>query len=211
MIRIYSRELIPNKEQKHYLQNVMRLKPNELFQIFNESGAYEMKAHSWELGAQIRQAQSLPIKALAFALIKPNRLSMLIEKAIEVGATHLFPLTTQRTQMHSFKKDRIEKIIIEATEQCGRLSPAICYEPQTLEQFLTSPPLDVSWFFGDFEGGDKRIGPPNYGFIVGPEGGFSPSEIETLRAVATGIRLSPHVLRAETAAIVGMCFFSPVA
>lgn len=203
MIRIYSKDLTVSKDQRHYLLKVMRLNPNDIFHIFNQTGEYEITAHTWEIGSKIRTIEKLPIRALAFSLIKPTRLSFLIEKSVEVGVTHLFPLITQHGQVSSFKKERFEKIIIEATEQCGRLSPPECYDPIKLKDFIANPTLSTTWFFGDFEAESTAM-PKDYGMIIGPEGGFSNDEITLLRQHAKGVLLSSHILRAETAAIVGL-------
>ena len=80
-----------------------------------------------------------------------------------------------------------------------------CFDIQTLKDFLEKLPLDIQWYFGDFEGSNK-VEVKEYGFIVGPEGGFSKDELELLKNHAKGVKLSDNILRAETAAIVSMSF-----
>ena len=204
MVRIYSKDLTVSKEQKHYLLNVMRLKSNDVFNIFNETGEYEMTLDHG-IGKKIKEPQPILIKALAFGTIKPHRLRFLLEKSVELGVTHLFPLKTQHSQFTVFKKDRFEKHMIEAVEQCGRIDIPQCFEIQSLTSFIEAFPLSVSWYFGDFEGNHK-VDTKEYGFIVGPEGGFSKDEIDLLRQHTKGVQLSKTILRAETAALVSMTF-----
>lgn len=219
-----------SKEQAHYLTNVMRLKEGDVFHIFNENGEYEMTAHSWTVGNKVKEFIKTPTKALAFSLIKSHRMNTMIEKVVEMGATHLYPLTSQHSQFPTFKKERYEKIIIEAAEQCGRLDLPICFETQPLKKFLaefviasetkqSSPELrldhvavarddggNIDWFFGDFEGTHKITSSQGYGIIIGPEGGFSKDEITLLQQHCKGVKLHNNILRAETAAIIGMNF-----
>ncbi|USO02103.1 MAG: 16S rRNA (uracil(1498)-N(3))-methyltransferase [Alphaproteobacteria bacterium] len=232
MIRIYAKDLLTlSKEQKHYLKNVMRLKKGDIFRVFNETGEFEMEMETYICGRKMREFQTPPTKALAFVLIKPNRLSFLIEKAVELGATHLYPLTSQHCQFSHFKHERYEKIITESVEQCGRMDIPALAPLQTLKHFIESVgrhhevcnadrgdpkwmaacsasarhdnTLCIPWFFGDFEG-QNTTSNKEYGIIIGPEGGFSKEEIQMLRIYTTGIKLHENILRAETAALKGL-------
>jgi 16S rRNA (uracil1498-N3)-methyltransferase len=97
----------------------------------------------------------------------------------------------------------------EAAEQCGRLTVPEIRELTPLSHL--QPTLDVL-LFGDetFSGIPishiKRDPEKTYGFFVGPEGGFTPRERDFLRAHAQGVTLNTNILRAETAALVGISY-----
>lgn len=99
--------------------------------------------------------------------------------------------------------------VIEAVEQSRRLTIPTVNPLISLEALLKTWPADRILLFGD----ETLTAPPlapdpshSYGFLVGPEGGFSAREFALLRAhpQAKGVTLSPHILRAETAALAGL-------
>lgn len=148
---------------------------------------------------------------LAPAIPFMSHLDFLIEKGTELGADAFWLYPSERSQTISKERlTRLESILIAALKQSGRL-----YLPR-LELFpsLNKVPLtDADYYFGDLE--KEAIYPhkPISGqtvFFVGPEGGFTIDETLFLKKhfKATGIKLSPNILRAETAAIVGAAFFS---
>jgi len=139
---------------------------------------------------------------------------MLIEKATELGVTKLLPVLTERTQTRRANIDRIQAQAVEAAEQCERLSVPEVMPLTTLPELLATWPAHRKLWYGDETGHGEFAttaftnAAPDcaHGIIIGPEGGFSPSELEFLKnhPFSYGIGLGPRILRAETAAIVAL-------
>ncbi len=81
-----------DKSQSHYLSKVMRIKTNESFSLFNQSGEWEAKVLDIDKGIiefivvkKLRSAENEKEIWLAFAPIKLNYLNLMIQKATEIG------------------------------------------------------------------------------------------------------------------------------
>jgi len=150
---------------------------------------------------------------LGVALFKWPRFEWMLEKITELGVTRLIPLDCERSVIKvsdwDKKSDRLEKIIVEASRQSLNPCPPTLEKPQKLTDFLKLIPRQNLFFahLGDYptlaELGTKLEG--DIAFVIGPEGGFSPNEVELLSQNASPISLGHTVLRAETAAIACAC------
>lgn len=216
--------------QSHYVRNVLRLSDGSLVRIFNP-GSGEWLAElcfqgkkSTEVKAKEQLRAPLPqIAALAlyFSPIKKERQDWMIEKAVELGVTHFYPIFMQRSVVRDINLDRTRLHIIEASEQCERLDIPEIAAPQTLTSFLKrAPPHSplyaalerreipslrdvVSHRFPAVPAADRSL-------LVGPEGGFSDEEMDQISRQVDFIPVSfgPRILRAETAALYGLSILS---
>lgn len=208
----------PPREVSHRLLSVLRLAPGEIVGLFNGrdgewSAVLEAAGKRDVRLSLIRRLKDQPPESelrLCFAPIKQPRIDWLIEKATELGATHLCPVITRRTQVPKLRPERLEAIAVEAAEQCERLSVPVIEEPVALERLLASWPADRPLLFCD-ERGDapllSAVAPPApLGILVGPEGGFAPEETAALRERngVIAVSLGPRILRAETAALAAL-------
>lgn len=211
-----------NTDTTHYIGQVMRRKSGDDIILFNGHDG-EWRADILSLtkkGVQlICREQTRPQKfcqplALCFALIKRDHQDYLIQKASEVGVTHFFPLITQNCSIRSANLNRMQAIAREAAEQCDRLDVPTIAAPQNLtaclEHIATSHALFACLEAGQTQpiASGLKSAPPEVTptFLVGPEGGFTPSERELILrhpSVVT-ISLGPRLLRADTAAIVAL-------
>lgn len=204
----------------HYLANVMRLKIGDPVLLFdNISGEWlttakmiGKKSISFVVERQMREIESVPDLWICFAPIKKVRMDWVIEKACELGASHLQPVVTERTIIDKIKPDRLTAQIIEACEQCGRTSLPSLGAPVKLPALLRDWPQERRLLFADENGGvpmPQSQAPPPAALLVGPEGGFTQKERELLNAhsAVKAISLGPRILRAETAAISGMALW----
>ena len=206
----------------HYLANVLRLKAEaEVLMFDGVSGewlANIVLARKGSLVLQVqsktREAETVPDVALAFAPVKRAQTDWLVEKATELGAARLIPVTTQRTVADRVKIERLRSISIEAAEQCGRtILPEIC-EPVSLRQLLENDGRKL--YFADENGGQparSAFVPGPATILIGPEGGFSDQERVAIRATphAVAISLGPRILRAETAALAALTVYMALA
>ena len=201
-----------SKEHKHYLEKVMRTTDKNVVIFNGKDGAFlaAYAAGQFHITEQMRACESLPKKALAFGLIKSHRLSWLIEKSCELGVTDLYPLITERVQFSGFKAERYVRILIEAAEQCGRMDVPVLHAAQHLDEFSNALPCDYFWNFGALSADEslKHRNNPS-GYIVGPEGGLTDKEEQTLASAgALPFSMGDLTLRAETAGL--WCLSQPV-
>lgn len=205
-------------EQAHYLQKVMRLKVGSQLALFNgrqgewlaEVSDLRKKTVVMLVKRQLRDYLAPPAVTLCFAPIKFGRIDYLIQKTTELGAATLQPVMTDYTQAERVNESRLRANAIEAAEQCERVEVPEIRAPITLKQLIATWPENELLLFGD-EGGEglapaewmKLPRPSKWGLLIGPEGGFSPTERQLLYAMrdAKGISLGPRVLRADTAAL----------
>ncbi len=151
---------------------------------------------SRELGFQLIVACPLP---------KGDRAHFLIEKLTELGVTAYIPLETRRSVI-AVGESRVEKLqryVMEASKQCGRNRLMEIRLPRTWVDLVADPGLPPRRWLGDAAG--ERIGadqPKDAVIAVGPEGGFTPEEVEAARTAGwTLVSLGPRTLRIETAAL----------
>ena len=202
-----------DKSQSHYLTKVMRVKENEVFSLFNKNGEWEAKILGisksiveFKTTKQLRQKENFKELWLAFSPIKSNYQNFMIQKATELGVTKFLPIIFDRTIVRKINKERLEKIVIEASEQSNRINVPIIEEPQTLNNFLKTNLIDL--IFTDLNSNNKKIDKSKLKdkpvcVIIGPEGDFSENEREKILSFkgVQPIKINENILRSETAII----------
>ena len=201
-----------DKSQSHYVSKVMRVKENEVFSLFNNSGEWEAKILSisksiveFNVTKQLRQKESTRELWLAFSPIKSNYFNFMIQKATELGVTKFLPIIFDRTIVRKINKERLEKIVIEAAEQSNRINVPVIEQIQILESFLKN---DMDLIFTDLNVSNKKIDLKKLTtkptcVIIGPEGDFSEEEREEILKFngVQPIKINENILRSETAVI----------
>ena len=202
-----------DKSQSHYLNKVMRVKENEVFSLFNNDGEWEAKVLSisksiieFKTTNQLRQKESIKELWLAFSPIKSNYQNFMIQKATELGVTKFLPIIFDRTMVRKINKERLKKIIIEASEQSNRINVPIIEDVQDLNSFLKNNSMDL--IFTDLNSNNEKIDKSKLTdkpvcIIIGPEGDFSEAEREkilTFKGVQP-LKINENILRSETAVI----------
>lgn len=143
---------------------------------------------------------------LAPALVKGDRMSLVVEKATELGVRRIAPVHTARTVRDRVDVERLRRVARAAAEQSGRPQVPTVDAPRPLAELLAAPWPGLRLLPWEDEGGARlRDLPASADAVVavtGPEGGFTADEIARARAhgFAT-VTLGPRVLRAETAAV----------
>ena len=203
---------ILDKSQSHYLSKVMRLKTSESFSLFNQSGEWEAKVLNINRGIveftvakKLRSAENEKEIWLAFAPIKLNYLNLMIQKATEIGITRFIPILTERTVVRKLNEKRINKIIVEASEQSNRLKVPSLDKLTKFDTFLKSN-QNTNIIFGDLNTNNKKLDLKNKDplcILIGPEGDFSVRERENISKLKKIIplKINDNILRSETAAI----------
>ena len=202
-----------DKSQSHYISKVMRIKENEIFSLFNSSGEWEAKILNitksiveFEITNQIRQKENQKELWLAFSPIKSNYFNFMIQKATELGITKFVPIIFERTVVRKLNKERLEKVIIEATEQSNRINIPTLEDATNLEDFLKSSEMNL--IFTDLNSDSKKVDLEKLTnkpvcIVVGPEGDFSENERDKILSFkdVQAIKINENILRSETAVI----------
>ena len=202
-----------DRDQSHYLSKVMRVKENEVFSLFNKEGEWEAKVLGifkniveFKIIKQLRQKEITKELWLAFSPIKSNYQNFMLQKATELGVTKFLPIIFDRTVVRKINKDRIEKIVIEASEQSNRINVPKIEDSQDLNSFLKKNSMDL--IFTDLNSNIKKINKSKFTdkpvcIIIGPEGDFSETEREKILSFkgVQPIKINENILRSETAVI----------
>ncbi|MBT5571436.1 MAG: 16S rRNA (uracil(1498)-N(3))-methyltransferase [Alphaproteobacteria bacterium] len=219
-----------NRDQSHYLQNVMRKGEGDQIAVFNgRDGEYWAKIVAAKRGAVLVEPVELlrnqadePDLWLVFAPIKRTAVSFLTSKATEIGVSQLMPVVTARTTTDRVNTKRLHANAIEAAEQSERLTVPVIAEPAKFQDFLRDWPRERLLLVGDETGNGRPIAevageladePRPYAVMTGPEGGFAPDELDQLGELpfVTFIGLGPRVLRADTAALATLSVVQSIA
>ncbi len=200
--------------ESHHLARVLRLKAGAAVRILNGKGTVGYgtieDAHPKRSRIRMQRYESRPpaVPALHLYTAPPqttDRLHWLVEKATELGCHSIHFLITERTVRHKVKLERLEKTAIAALKQSHNPFLPIIHAPLPMQQTAVQQPA----FYGDTAGRGwleaAPAAPQVLHWWIGPEGGFTPQEMEWLRAQAVApIRLAPHTLRTETAAVAAL-------
>jgi 16S rRNA (uracil1498-N3)-methyltransferase len=208
-------------EARHYLYSVLRLRPGTRIEVFDgEDGLYQAtlgpSSDELTLGDRTEVTSSSPVVWLAFALAKGEKNDLVMQKATELGVSRLLPWKASRsvTRLDGDRAiqrtRRWQRIVAEAARQSGRGDVPEVMPPMSLEDMLRSVPSELQRIVFSEEGGEpisELLRAPALGYlaVIGPEGGFEPSEIAA--CIETGCvptTLGPRILRTETAAIVAV-------
>ena len=202
-----------DKSQSHYLTKVMRVKENDVFSLFNKDGEWQAKILGitkgiviFETTKQLRQKKNIKDLWLAFSPIKSNYQNFMIQKATELGVTKFLPIIFDRTVVRKINKERLEKIVIEASEQSNRINVPLIESAQNLDNFLKMSSMDL--IFTDLNSDNKKIDSTKLTdkpicIIIGPEGDFSETEREKILSFkgVQAVKINENILRSETAVI----------
>ncbi|MCX7793070.1 MAG: 16S rRNA (uracil(1498)-N(3))-methyltransferase [Thermodesulfovibrionales bacterium] len=223
------KEIRISGQDAHYLINVLRLNKGEGFQILDGRGklhtAEIISTKKKEVVARIISTEKSSTESSLFlvlvqAILKSEKMDLVIQKATELGVKEIYPVITSRTIVRSTEKHkRWLRIAQESVRQCGRTEIPVVHEPVLFEEFFKQ--FDRSErhrgfiFYEGAERGLKEFAVKTcyegreqqfkLFCITGPEGGFSEKEVEL--AISYGFipaGLGPRILRAETASIVAL-------
>jgi 16S rRNA (uracil1498-N3)-methyltransferase len=215
-----------DESASRYLTKVLRLKAGDLFLGFDGEGfEYELCLQTAEAGqaqASIRSRRekeqtSARVKiTLGQSLPKAAKMDLVLRQATEAGVNRFIPLVTRRSisrpddQKKDHKKERWQKIIVEACRQCGRkdipaLDPVTAWA-EGLAKFLE---FDLVLMPYEKEAPTlqtvlkSKSGAGNILVLIGPEGGWDPEEVqEASQKGAFSVHLPTPILRTESAGIV---------
>ncbi len=214
--------------QAHYLRNVLRRQTGQTVRLFNgRNGEWAVTLETVEkkavCGRAIEQIRTQPPAPrgvhLFFTPIKKQRMDRLIEESVELGVTALHPILTKNTDAHRLNEERIRAQIVEASEQCERLDIPSLMPLTPFNQAInnwaqknngaplfaclerTDTPLIAAALETHHDTQQARA------FLIGPAGGFTNDEKETLSShpAVQAVSLGEAILRCETAVAYALC------
>jgi 16S rRNA (uracil1498-N3)-methyltransferase len=212
---------IQDKPVIYQITKILRLKKGDIFVVFDPQFEYQIliKHISQDsLTGRITEktkSEREPKKKLTLyqSLLKSDKFEWILQKCVEVGVAEFTPMVSDNSivrEISENKLERYQKIIKEATEQCGGIKIAklnqVTTFKQAIEQIKGVKGQKMLAWEGQSENEISKIIDKNqkdYYLFIGPEGGFSPEEVNL--AKQNGIQiisLGKRILRAETAAIV---------
>lgn len=199
------------EETIHHLKNVIRIEDGEVFQVVFEDGIFSFAYYDGKLKkmGEVEESNESKVRlSLFFGVLKNNKSEDVLRHATEIGVSDFYPVLMDRTisdisKKKDKKKERYQKIVESAAKQSKRDIIPIVHDIIKTD--------DILKFKGDlvlcYEDEDKtQLGEiipklsDNIGLVIGPEGGISDRELETLKD-AKKVGLGKRILRAETAAI----------
>lgn len=201
----------------HQIRKVLKLQVGEQVAVSNGAGVKARcliaKIDKERVDLQVLEKQTVAADTarqvtLYCSLLKGDHFEWAVQKATEAGVSRIVPLITERVIKTGWAQFRLEKIIKEAAEQCGRaILPALESPLALSEAFQDANSNDLNIFFDISDKiFDKKILAKNIktiGLFIGPEGGWSDSErVAAKQADVVAVSLGGLVLRAETAATV---------
>jgi 16S rRNA (uracil1498-N3)-methyltransferase len=228
--------LVLSPEESHHLVVVNRARTGDTVVAFDGRGREWVseltQADKRQATLKVRFGQAarpLPYEiTLGQALPKGPAMDAIVRKATEIGARHIVPLESERTQVH-LDTDRSDKKIekwqlaaLEACKQCGNpwlpevapVQPAAQFMEQArgydlkLIASLHPGALSLKMILGSYLAAHQRL-PRKVLWLVGPEGDFTPAEMSIAQSSGfEPVTLGPLVLRCETAAIYALSILS---
>lgn len=218
---------LPSGASRHL--KVVRPRPSEVVELFDGTGHARLYRCGATASAPLEAAGELqshkrpPHQLILFACItKGSRWDWTIEKSTELGVARIVPVISDRCivrldrRERAAKRERWQRIAEDAARQSdAKWLPEICEAMDFNEALVAvgdcrcfagaltkppSPPLLAAVRECTAENADKRP----FGLFVGPEGDFTPQELDALLRVARPASFGSTILRAETAAIYGV-------
>ena len=157
---------------------------------------------------------STPQVSVAISIVKnASRFEWFLEKATEIGVNEIIPLLCDRTEKETFRYDRMHGILVSAMLQSQQTWLPVLHEPQPFEQVIKNAVQEKKLIahclpeektqLSSIACGASFITPPSALILIGPEGDFTPKEIEgALAHHFVPVALGNTRLRTETAGIV---------
>ena len=218
------------RDASRHLQTVLRVKPGDRVTLFDGQGRTRPAVITSAGKSGLALAAETPLRrhprpacgVTLFACVsKGKRMDWTVEKAVELGVARIVPVISGRTVVRlgaedgDAKTDRWLRVAEEAARQCGaawlpELAHPVLFQ-DSLPRVAQAAPVFVAALTPAAVPLRAALAahsapPPQAGWFVGPEGDFTPAELDALLgAGAVPVSLGPQVLRAETACLYGLC------
>ena len=198
-------DIILRGDEHKYLFKVRRIKKNEIVKIRNLKDdylyIYEIKdINKKEAFLKLKEKIYFPNKPhhffhLGWCIIEPKNIEKTLPSLNEIGVSKISFIYCDFSQKNfKLKLERIEKILINSSQQCGRSDLMEIEILNSSKEFFKKYPKFIAV---DFDGKEIECKEYNKPFLIGPEGGFSEKEREVFK---DKVKLKGFILRSESAA-----------
>jgi 16S rRNA (uracil1498-N3)-methyltransferase len=222
---------LPSDEAAH-LTRVLRLKTGTAVRVFNGrgrefDGVVDAVARNHvrvriDRAREVAAAEPRVSVTLAQAVLKSDKMDDVIRDTVMMGAAAIQPIVTTRTEVavvalqRGRRRERWERIAVAAAKQCGRATVPAILEPRPFTDMtaalghaaLPGPALmfvEPSAADGALTLGELAGAPPREAtLVVGPEGGWTPEELERGAATCRLVTLGARTLRADATPIIAL-------
>lgn len=224
-----------DRSESHHIARVMRCRPGDSVQAMDGRGTVataeiirpdalhtELRLCDW----QRFEVPPTPV-TLALAYCKGKVMETVLRKGVELGIHAFHPVISERCEARPSggrglnKLESWEGVAIEAMKQSGNPYLPMLHPPQDLTAFLdtfTAPPTADLRLLAGFPPRAKPLrtslgtpAPSRACWLIGPEGGFSPAELDAIQARGfCPVTLGPYTLRAETAAVAALAALNQI-
>lgn len=212
--------LLPT-DMVHHLLTVLRLRDQEAVLVFNGKAEYQAtiqmtgkRSAKMQIGAatKTRPESGLNLE-LVTCLYRSKQFDTAIQKAVELGVHRITPVISHKSdviqKIADKRQQQLQKIIIAACEQSGRIKPPLLETEIPLTTWLeqTNDKMTIACNFGPSTLNWRLQPPPGkpIALLIGPAGGFTTSEIASLNAAhIPNLNLGPRILRSDTAVTVAL-------
>lgn len=226
MIQFYAPDIadtltLPESDSRHAVR-VLRMNAGEMLQAIDGRGnVYTCRlvdAHPKRAGVEITDCvrQPLPWTQQLVVAVAPtkhmDRMEWLVEKLTEIGVNRIVPILCDRSERREVKTERLEKIAVSAMKQSLKAVLPLVDEMTPLREAVASLMPDAVRCVGYCDDAVERrdftdVYKPGRDTVIfiGPEGDFSPSEVELLLGSGVmPVTFGDNRLRTETAALYGL-------
>lgn len=215
---------LPTATARHAVR-VLRLAPGHALTLFNGDGSDYLgtldhiegkTVHVTLHESRIVSNESPWPLMLAQCLARGDKMDLIVQKATELGVTHIAPLTSERSEVR-LDATRADKrlrhwmaVAAAACEQCGRAGLPHIDPPRTLKNWLAGLDVGAASRLALLPGSQQRVRQlqlPDAGavLVIGPEGGLGERDTAALvDAGFIGLSLGPRILRTETAGLAAL-------
>ena len=205
-------EVAPERREAEHLFRVLRAAPGERFRLLDGRGGVAVAEVLPGKVLRVVSAERLPEPErklhLFFARPRRNKLDALLPACAELGVWELHPVVCARSVAEGGANDRWNLQLVEGCKQSGNpFLPRVAEPEPLLPCVRRAAASGMALYYGSVAQAElpERSSSPDAGWIVGPEGGFTPEEETALReAGARPLNLGEWVLRLETAAVCGL-------
>lgn len=196
----------------HRLRNVLRMQVGDALHVFNHQGELaaatlaDAKARSVVVTAMLPSPAPLPPLTLVLGLPKKDAWETALRQATELGVTTIIPLKTGFSQVSKLNLERVQATLIEAAEQSERTTLPTLAPLTSLEVFLQALAHPCAWAYERLGTQPATAKVPLHSVLVGPEGGFAPTEVAALQRHPhiVPFSLGPTILRTDTAVVAAL-------
>lgn len=211
------------KQDARHLTKVLRKKTGDTFHItdgkgnlFNATlGAVTSNRCEIDLAFAKAESKNKPELHIAIAPTKMNdRMEWFLEKSAEIGIARITPIICERSERRTIKRDRFEKILVSAMQQSAQLWLPVIDKDLSFTDFINQENHSDKFIAHCMDGTEPFLGDQlkkgrAVTLLIGPEGDFSPRELElALASDYQSTILGKNRLRTETAGVYGCTLFN---